>query len=124
MNNEEELAEGVERTTTSGLRITDIKIGTGPKVRLEQTVWVNYRGSFENGKEFDSSYTVDREPFAFTLGAGQVIKGWDEGITGMQVGGKRKLVVHPALAYGDLGVEGEIPPNATLIFEVELLKII
>jgi FKBP-type peptidyl-prolyl cis-trans isomerase len=123
MNNEEELAEGVERTTTSGLRISDIKIGAGPKVRLDQTVWVNYRGSFENGKEFDSSYTVDREPFAFTLGTAQVIKGWDEGITGMQVGGKRKLVVHPALAYGDLGVEGEIPPNATLIFEVELLKI-
>jgi len=123
MNNEEDLAEGVERTTTNGLRITDIKIGAGPKVRLDQTVWVNYRGSFENGKEFDSSYTVDREPFAFTLGTAQVIKGWDEGITGMQVGGKRKLVVHPALAYGDLGVEGEIPPNATLIFEVELLKI-
>ncbi len=108
--------------TASGLRITDLKIGDGAEASAGQTVSVNYRGSLENGKEFDSSY--GRGPFEFPLGAGRVIKGWDEGVAGMKVGGKRKLVIPSSLGYGARGAGGGvIPPNATLIFEVELLKI-
>ena len=107
--------------TPSGLRITDIKIGDGPEATAGQTVSVNYRGTLENGKEFDSSY--ERGPFSFPLGAGRVIKGWDEGVAGMKVGGKRKLVIPPELGYGSRGAGGVIPGNATLIFEVELLGI-
>jgi FKBP-type peptidyl-prolyl cis-trans isomerase len=110
-----------ERTTPSGLRITDLVIGDGPEATAGESVSVNYRGTLESGKEFDSSY--GRGPFSFPLGAGRVIKGWDEGVAGMQVGGKRKLVIPPDLAYGERGAGGVIPPNATLIFEVELLKI-
>lgn len=110
-----------ERMTPSGLRITDLVIGDGPEATSGQLVVVNYRGTLENGKEFDSSY--GRGPFSFPLGAGRVIKGWDEGVAGMQVGGKRKLVIPPDLAYGERGAGGVIPPNATLIFEVELLEI-
>ena len=116
-----EMVAAKERTTPSGLRITDIVIGDGPEAAAGQTVVVNYRGTLENGKEFDSSY--GRGPFSFPLGAGRVIKGWDEGVAGMQVGGKRKLVIPPDLAYGQRGAGGVIPPNATLIFEVELLEI-
>ncbi|MFL0795203.1 MAG: FKBP-type peptidyl-prolyl cis-trans isomerase [Prochlorococcus sp.] len=107
--------------TPSGLRITDIKIGDEPEATAGQTVSVNYRGTLENGKEFDSSY--ERGPFSFPLGAGRVIKGWDEGVAGMKVGGKRKLVIPPELGYGSRGAGGVIPGNATLIFEVELLGI-
>ncbi|MFM7647706.1 MAG: FKBP-type peptidyl-prolyl cis-trans isomerase [Cyanobium sp.] len=110
-----------ERVSDSGLHITDLKLGDGAEARSGQTVIVNYRGTLENGKEFDSSY--GRGPFSFPLGAGRVIRGWDEGVAGMQVGGKRKLVIPPDLAYGERGAGGVIPPNATLIFEVELLEI-
>ena len=106
----------------SGLRITDIEVGSGPEAVAGQTVVVHYRGTLENGKQFDASY--DRgKPFTFPLGRGQVIKGWDEGVQGMKVGGKRKLVIPPELGYGTRGAGGVIPPNATLIFDVELLDI-
>lgn len=105
----------------SGVRIYNLVIGNGPEATAGQTVSVNYRGTLENGKEFDSSY--ERGPFSFPLGAGRVIKGWDEGVAGMKVGGKRKLVIPPELGYGSRGAGGVIPGNATLIFEVELLGI-
>lgn len=116
-----EMSAPKPRTTASGLEITDLVVGEGEEARTGQTVSVNYRGTLQNGTEFDSSY--GRGPFSFPLGGGRVIKGWDEGVAGMKVGGKRKLVIPPDLAYGSRRVGGVIPANATLIFEVELLGI-
>jgi peptidylprolyl isomerase len=115
-----------EVTTPSGLRIIDVKPGTGPVPQAGQTVTVNYTGWLfvdgKKGKKFDSS--LDRgEPFSFTLGQGQVIKGWDEGLATMHVGGKRTLIIPPGLGYGASGAGGDIPPGATLIFDVDLLGV-
>ena len=111
-----------QTTTPSGLKYEDIEAGTGAQAQSGQKAKVHYTGWLTNGQKFDSS--VDRhEPFEFTLGAGQVIRGWDEGVAGMKVGGKRRLTIPPALAYGTRGAGGVIPPNAELIFEVELLGV-
>lgn len=108
-------------TTASGLKYVDLVVGKGPIPKRGDTVVVNYTGRFTNGKVFDTS--VGKKPFEFALGQGQVIKGWDEGVSTMRVGGKRKLTVPPDLAYGSGGYPGVIPPNSTLVFQVELLKI-
>ncbi len=101
---------------------TDITVGNGAEAVAGKQVKVHYTGTFTDGKKFDSS--VDRgEPFAFVLGAGRVIRGWDQGVAGMKVGGKRKLVIPPDLAYGARGMPPVIPPNSTLVFEVELLGV-
>jgi peptidylprolyl isomerase len=109
-------------TTASGLQYEDLTEGTGASPQTGQKVTVHYVGTLTNGSKFDSS--VDRgQPFSFTIGRGQVIKGWDEGVATMQVGGKRNLVIPPHLGYGQRGAGDVIPPNATLVFEVELLGI-
>lgn len=110
-------------TTDSGLKYKDIEVGTGDMPTVRQLVSVHYTGMLQNGKVFDSSLKRG-EPFTFPIGAGRVIKGWDEGVATMKVGGKRQLVIPSALAYGDRGVPGVIPPNATLTFDVELLDIL
>lgn len=113
---------GKPKTTSSGLQYWDIVVGTGATAVAGKPVKVHYTGWLTNGKKFDSS--VDRgQPFGFPLGGGQVIKGWDEGVAGMKVGGKRQLRIPPELGYGARGAGGAIPPNATLIFDVELLEV-
>jgi peptidylprolyl isomerase len=122
------MAQGAGKpvTTPSGLQIIDSKVGTGASPKAGQTCVMHYTGwLYENGakgKKFDSS--VDRgDPFEFPIGRGQVIAGWDEGVASMKVGGKRTLIIPPALGYGARGAGGVIPPNATLIFDVELLGV-
>jgi peptidylprolyl isomerase len=118
--------QGKTMTTASGLQITDTKVGTGAQPQTGQNCVMHYTGWLYNngtkGAKFDSS--LDRgEPFEFAIGQGQVIKGWDEGVATMKVGGKRTLIIPPQLGYGSRGAGGVIPPNATLIFDVELLGV-
>jgi FKBP-type peptidyl-prolyl cis-trans isomerase len=111
-----------EITTPSGLKYVDLQVGAGDTAKPGDLVTVHYTGWLVDGAKFDSS--VDRrQPFSFPLGAGRVIKGWDEGVAGMKVGGKRKLTIPPDLGYGARGAGGVIPPNATLLFDVELLEV-
>ncbi len=126
-NNVEEAPQGPEWTpseqmNTEGLKIEDVAVGTGAEARPGNRVTVHYVGTLMNGTKFDSSR--DRgEPFAFTLGRGEVIKGWDVGVAGMKVGGTRKLTIASELAYGERGAGGVIGPGETLVFEVELLGV-
>jgi FKBP-type peptidyl-prolyl cis-trans isomerase len=113
---------GAPTKTPSGLEYWDIKVGDGAEAKSGQKVKVDYTGWLTSGKKFDSSVGTGR-PFSFSLGGGQVIKGWDEGVVGMKVGGKRQLRIPPDLAYGQKGYPGAIPPNATLIFDVQLVDV-
>ena len=115
--------EGNMQKLENGLLIEDIVVGDGNEAKDHNKVVVNYTGTLENGSVFDSSLKPGRDPFTFTLGVGSVIKGWDQGVKGMKVGGKRKLVIPPELGYGDKGAGNVIPPNTTLYFEVELLEV-
>ena len=117
-------AKRVPKTVTlpDGLKYIDQVVGSGAQPQTGQTVSVHYTGRLTNGTKFDSSR--DRqEPFQFALGAGRVIKGWDEGVAGMKVGRQRTLIIPPQMGYGERGAGGVIPPNATLIFDVELLDV-
>jgi peptidylprolyl isomerase len=109
-------------TTASGLKYEDIKVGTGESPKRGQRVTVHYTGTLKDGTKFDSSRDRN-QPFTFNIGVGDVIKGWDEGVSTMKVGGKRKLMIPPALGYGANGAGNVIPPNADLNFDVELLEI-
>jgi len=109
-------------TTPSGLRYQDVTEGQGTEAAADRSVTVHYTGWLPNGEKFDSSRDRN-EPFSFTLGAGQVIAGWDEGVAGMKVGGRRKLVIPADLGYGTAGAPPAIPPGATLVFDVELLAV-
>lgn len=108
--------------STQELVKEDLKVGTGAEAQAGQTVSVHYVGTLTDGKQFDSSRPRGT-PFSFPLGGGKVIKGWDQGVVGMKVGGIRKLTIPPHLGYGERGFPGAIPPNATLVFEVELLGV-
>jgi len=121
-DNMENAADDAVVTTDSGLQYTDLTQGDGALPEKGQTVEVHYTGTLEDGTKFDSSRDRNR-PFKFKIGVGQVIKGWDEGVASMQVGGRRKLVIPSELAYGSRGAGGVIPPNATLVFDVELLGV-
>ncbi len=111
-----------EKMTDSGLKYDDLEEGTGNEAVAGNQVTVHYTGWLTDGSKFDSS--LDRnQPFQFSMGKGQVIRGWDEGVQGMKIGGKRKLTIPPQLGYGAAGAGGVIPPNATLVFEVELLEV-
>ncbi len=112
-----------EKITDTGLKYEDLTIGEGKLAEVGQTVRVHYTGWLTDGTKFDSSLDRD-DPFSFQLGAGRVIRGWDEGVQGMQVGGRRKLTIPPQLGYGSAGAGGVIPPKATLVFEVELLDVL
>lgn len=118
---EQEDCDTSERTTDSGLVIQDLECGSGEEAQSGETVTVHYVGTLEDGTQFDSSRDRD-EPFPFALGSGSVIRGWDEGVVGMKPGGVRKLTIPPDLAYGPAGRPPVIPPNATLIFEIELIE--
>jgi FKBP-type peptidyl-prolyl cis-trans isomerase len=113
---------GEPTKTASGLEYWDIKVGTGAVAQSGQHVKVDYTGWLTTGKKFDSSVGTGK-PFDFMLGAGQVIKGWDEGVAGMKIGGKRQLRIPPDLAYGAKGYPGAIPPNSTLVFDVQLVDV-
>jgi FKBP-type peptidyl-prolyl cis-trans isomerase FkpA len=113
---------GQPQSTASGVEYWDIKVGTGKTAVAGKKLSMHYTGWLTNGKKFDSSLDHD-EPFSFTLGTGEVIKGWDEGVAGMKVGGKRQLKIPPAAGYGSRGAPPVVPPNATLIFDVELLDV-
>jgi peptidylprolyl isomerase len=115
-------AAGTEVVTASGLKYVDVVVGDGPSPQAGQTISVNYTGTLTNGKKFDSSLDHGK-PYQFRIGTGVVIKGWDEGLMTMKVGGKRKLIVPPNLGYGVRGNPPDIPPNSTLLFDVELLEI-
>jgi peptidylprolyl isomerase len=108
--------------TQSGLEYIEVEAGTGAQAEAGKTVSVHYTGKFQDGSVFDSSVSRG-EPIEFKLGVGQVIKGWDEGIALMKVGGKAQLIIPPTLGYGEKGAGGVIPPNATLVFDVELVKV-
>ena len=114
---------GAEITTASGLKYTDLVEGTGATPQRGQTVSVHYTGTLENGKKFDSSRDPGRQPLVFQLGTNTIIPGWNEGIATMKVGGKRKLIVPPSLGYGARGNPPDIPGNATLLFDVELMSV-
>lgn len=110
-------------TDVTELKIEDLKVGTGAEAIAGKKITVNYTGTLTDGTKFDSSLNPGRTPFEFNLGAGQVIEGWDKGFAGMKVGGKRRLTIPSSMGYGSQGAGGIIPPNATLIFEVELLGV-
>ncbi len=114
--------EALQQQQGGNVESTDIVVGTGTEATAGKAVTVNYKGTLTDGTEFDNSYSRN-EPFTFNLGGGQVIQGWDQGVAGMKVGGKRKLVIPPELAYGDQSPSPKIPANSTLVFEIELLDV-